>query len=163
MNNCIFCKIISRETNSEIIYEDEKTVAVLDVAPRSLGHSMVLPKVHAENILNLPDKEIEGVFKAVKKVAGILEKTFKPDGFTIGINHGKASGQVVDHLHIHIIPRWHGDAGGSIHSVVNPARDRSPRGGRSRAFGGAVSNGVNNPTEESLEEIGKRIRSSSEN
>ena len=134
MSKCIFCKIIRREINSEIIYEDEKTVAVLDVNPRSLGHSMVLPKIHAENILDLPDKEIEGVFKVVKKVAGILKKTFKPDGFTIGINHGKASGQVVDHLHIHIIPRWHGDNGGSIHSVVN------------------------NPSEESLEEAARKIR-----
>ena len=134
MSKCIFCKIIRREINSEIIYEDEKTVAVLDVNPRSLGHSMVLPKIHAENILDLPDKEIEGVFKVVKKVAGILKKTFKPDGFTIGINHGKASGQVVDHLHIHIIPRWHGDGGGSMHSVIN------------------------NPTEESLEEIARKIR-----
>jgi len=135
--NCPFCKIISREISSEIIYEDDSAIGVLDISPRSLGHTMVLPKVHAENILDLPDDKIEGVFKAVKKIAEILKKVFKPDGFTIGINHGKASGQAVDHLHIHIIPRWHGDAGGSIHNVVN------------------------NPTEESLEEIARKIRENS--
>jgi len=131
---CIFCKIINKEIGSEIIYEDEKAVGVLDIHPRSPGHVMVLPKFHAENILDLPDSEIEGVFSAVKKITGILKKTFNPDGFTIGINHGKASGQAVDHLHIHIMPRWHGDGGGSIHNVVS------------------------SPTEESLEETARKIR-----
>jgi len=119
---------------AEIIYEDENAVGVLDIHPRSPGHVMALPKFHAENILDLPDEKIEGVFSAVKKITDILKKTFNPDGFTIGINHGKASGQAVDHLHIHIMPRWHGDNGSSIHGVVN------------------------NPSKESLEEIAKKIR-----
>ncbi len=132
--DCVFCKIINKEIGSEIVYEDENAVGVLDIHPRSPGHVMALPKFHAENILDLPDEKIEGVFLAVKKITGILKKTFNPDGFTIGINHGKASGQAVDHLHIHIMPRWHSDGGGSIHSVVN------------------------NPTEESLEEIARKIK-----
>ncbi|NCN94755.1 HIT family protein, partial [Candidatus Wolfebacteria bacterium] len=75
--------------------------------------------VHAENILKLPDDKIEGVFKAVKETTDLLNKKLKPDGFTIGINHGRVSGQIVEHLHIHVIPRWAGDGGGSIHSVVD--------------------------------------------
>jgi histidine triad (HIT) family protein len=116
---CLFCKIIKKEIPAEIIYKDDKTMAILDINPRSPGHTMILPKIHAENILDLPEEKIEGVFKAVKKVTELLNKSLKPDGFTIGINHGKISGQVIDHLHIHIIPRFKDDGGGSVHSVVN--------------------------------------------
>lgn len=116
--DCLFCKIANKEISAHIVYESEDATAVLDVNPRAPGHVMVLPKVHAVNILELPDEKIEGVFKVVKKVTNLLGKKLKPDGFTIGINHGKVSGQVVEHLHIHIIPRWADDGGGSIHSVV---------------------------------------------
>jgi len=124
MENCLFCKIIKKEVSAEIIYEDSDSVAVLDVHPRAPGHAMILPKNHAENILDLTDEEIGGVFKAVKKVVAILNESLKPDGFTIGINHGKVSGQVIDHLHIHVMPRWLGDGGSSIHNVVdNPPKE----------------------------------------
>ncbi len=116
---CLFCKIIKKEIPAEIIYEDGKTLAILDINPRSPGHTMVLSKSHSETILDLPEKEIEPLFSAVKKVTELIEKSLKPEGFTIGINHGKISGQVIDHLHIHIIPRFKNDGGSSVHSVVN--------------------------------------------
>ena len=85
---------------------------------------MIIPKSHAENILNLKDEDIQPTFLTVKKIAGILSKALKPNGFTIGINHGRVGGQVIDHLHIHVIPRFDGDGGGSIHSVVhNPPKE----------------------------------------
>ena len=116
---CIFCKIIQTQIPAESIYEDNNAVAILDVHPRSPGHTMILPKAHAENILDLPEDKINGVFQAVKKVTELLKQTLEPDGFTIGINHGKVSGQTVEHLHIHIMPRWNDDAGGSVHDVVD--------------------------------------------
>lgn len=141
---CLFCKIAKKEISAEIVYEDEKTAAFLDAHPRAPGHIMVIPKFHAENIIDLPDEEVEPVFLTVKKITGILSRSFlpkenipegqRPDGFTIGINQGKASGQVIDHLHIHIIPRFNDDEGKSIHSVVN------------------------NPPKESLIEIAERIK-----
>jgi len=131
--DCLFCKIVKKEIPAEIIYEDGKTLAILDINPRSPGHAMVLPKFHSETILDLPEKEIEPLFSAVKKVTELIEKALKPEGFTIGINHGKISGQVIDHLHIHIIPRFKNDGGSSVHSVVN------------------------NPPEESLKEIKNKI------
>ncbi len=134
--DCLFCKIANKQISAEVVYEDENATAVMDVHPRAPGHVMVLPKVHAENILDLPDDKIEGVFKAVKNVTGILQKALSPDGFTIGINHGKVSGQTIDHLHIHIMPRWHSDMGGSIHSVVD------------------------NPPAESIEVMAEKIRNS---
>lgn len=126
MNGCLFCKIANKEISAKIIYEDENATAVLDVNPRSPGHSMVLPKNHAENILELPDDEIKGIFQAVKNVTALLKNKLNPDGFTIGINHGKASGQAVDHLHIHVIPRWKNDGGSSIHGVVENPPKESP-------------------------------------
>lgn len=117
--DCIFCKIINKEIPAEIIYEDADAVAFLDIHPKAPGHTMILPKGHAENILDLPEEKIEAVFKAVKKVTAMLNKSLAPDGFTIGINHGKVSGQTVEHLHIHIIPRWYNDNGGSVNDVVN--------------------------------------------
>jgi histidine triad (HIT) family protein len=119
MADCIFCKITKKEIPAEIIYEDETTIAVLDVNPRAPGHTMILPKIHAENILDLSEAATGLVFNAVKKTTEILKNGLKPDGFTTGINQGRAGGQIVDHLHIHIIPRWENDGGGSIHSVVN--------------------------------------------
>lgn len=117
--DCLFCKIVNKEFSAEVVYEDENAMGVLDIHPRAPGHTMILPKVHAQNLLDLPDEKIQGVFKAVKNMTGILNKAFSPDGFTIGINHGKVSGQTIDHLHIHIMPRWHNDGGSSIHSVVD--------------------------------------------
>lgn len=115
---CLFCNIIAKQIPAEIVYEDDTSVAVLDIAPRAPGHTMVLPKVHVESILDLPDNVVEPVFVAIKKVTAMLKKAFAPDGFTIGINQGRAAGQVIDHLHIHVIPRWSSDNGGSVHSIV---------------------------------------------
>lgn len=117
--NCLFCKIVKKEIPAQIVYEDEKTLGFLDLNPRAPGHTMVLPKNHAATIFDLEFSEIGLVFGGVKKTAELLKNAFQPDGFTIGINQGPAAGQVIEHLHIHIIPRYKDDGGGSIHSVVN--------------------------------------------
>lgn len=131
---CIFCEIGKGNIPAQTVYEDKTSFAILDISPRSPGHTMVIPKTHAKTLLELPDKDIAPFFKAVKKVTGLIQKALKPDGFTMGINHGSVSGQTVEHLHFHIIPRWFSDKGKSIHSVVN------------------------NPPKEHLETIAKRIR-----
>lgn len=117
--DCLFCKIGNKEIPSEIIYEDDSAFAILDIHPIAPGHSMVMPKKHSETILDLEDREFAPLFSSVRNVTKLLQEVFAPDGFTIGINHGKAGGQVVDHLHIHVIPRFQNDGGGSIHSVVD--------------------------------------------
>lgn len=127
--DCLFCKMANKHIGAHIVYEDDKTFAFLDAHPRSPGHTVIIPKIHAENILDLPDGEAGPLFLTVKKVTAILNKAFlptgddpkgqNPQGFTIGINHGRTAGQVVDHLHIHVIPRFMGDGGSGIHGVVN--------------------------------------------
>lgn len=122
--SCLFCEIAEKNIPSETIYEDNSVLAFLDIHPLSLGHALIVPKLHAENILDLPGEEVESVFLGVKKVTALLAEKLSPKGFTIGINHGRMGGQLVDHLHIHVIPRFEGDGGGSLHSVVkNPPKE----------------------------------------
>ncbi len=124
MVDCLFCKIGSKEIPAEVVYEDDATLAFLDINPLAPGHTMIIPKKHSENILDLPQELVGPVFASVKKMTLILNKVLMPDGFTIGINHGRVSGQAIDHLHIHIIPRFKGDGGTSLHSIVhNPPKE----------------------------------------
>ncbi len=122
--DCLFCKIGARSISSEMIYEDSDTYAFLDIHPRAPGHTVVIPKHHAGNILNLDSAHVNSLFNTVKRVTGMLQEALRPAGFTIGINHGLVSGQTVDHIHVHVIPRFDGDGGTSLHSVVhNPPRE----------------------------------------
>ncbi len=134
--DCLFCKIARREVNAEVVYEDDAASAFLDIHPRAPGHTVVVPKTHTPNLLEMPSRDVGPFFIAVKTVTQAIEKALAPQGFTIGINHGKVSGQVIEHLHIHIIPRFEGDGGGSLHIVVQ------------------------NPPQESLSVIASRIRQS---
>ncbi len=119
--NCLFCSIINKEKPAYIFYEDDAVVAFLDVFPHALGHTLVVPKRHMETMLELRDDELASFWKGVRSALEVLHRSLKPDGFTIGINHGKVSGQAVEHLHIHLMPRFLGDGGGSLHSVIkNP-------------------------------------------
>lgn len=121
---CLFCKIASGEVPCEKVYEDEHTLAFLDIFPLAKGHTMVIPKMHVETILDLPNGEVGPLFDSVKRVTGMIQQRLAPDGFNMGANMHKVAGQAIDHLHIHIIPRWHGDGGGSMHSIVkNPPQE----------------------------------------
>ena len=133
--DCIFCKIVGGEIPAEKVGENEHAIAIPDIHPVSKGHAMVLPKEHAETLLELQDESIGPVFKLVKEVTEQLKKELfdsgddgpvphssaeqSSAGFTIGMNHGKVAGQAVPHLHIHIIPRYKGDGGKSIHGIVD--------------------------------------------
>lgn len=119
MDSCIFCKIAQEEIPAHVVYTDENIVAFLDSSPRAPGHTMVISRHHAATLFELPDREVASLFVGAKKVAGIIKEVLKPDGFTMGINHGAVSGQTVQHLHFHILPRWHNDGGKAIHSVID--------------------------------------------
>ena len=117
--DCLFCKIAHREFPAALIHEDMHTVAFLDIEPRSAGHTVVIPKRHAETLLDLHGGDVGTLFTAVRAVTGLLKNALHPDGFTIGINHGRVAGQAIPHLHVHVIPRYLGDKGGNMHTVVN--------------------------------------------
>jgi histidine triad (HIT) family protein len=118
MSECLFCKIVNKEIESKIVYEDEDSMAFLDIYPHAPGHTVLIPKKHRYEILELEEYEASKLFLALKKTLALIQNAIKPDGFTIGINHGETAGQVIPHLHIHLIPRFKEDGGGSIHSVV---------------------------------------------
>ena len=116
---CLFCKMVRGEIIVEKIYEDVDTMAFLDANPSAPGHTLVIPKQHKENILDLSEHEITSIFTTVKKVVEMIKRGLNPKGFNIGINHGLIAGARVPHLHIHIIPRFEGDKGGVMQAVVN--------------------------------------------
>lgn len=123
--DCLFCKIASEDIPAHIIHSDASSIAFLDIHPQSPGHTVIIPPRHMETFLDMEESEVEGYWKGVKKTLGILKEHLEADGFTIGINHGKVSGQSINHLHCHIIPRYEGDEGGSIHSVVSYPSDET--------------------------------------
>ncbi len=121
MDGCIFCKIASGEIPAQKIYEDKNALAFLDVRPHSKGHTVVIPKEHGQTVFEYSDKQLQELIVAVRKSMSMIKEVLSPDGFNVGWNHNTAAGQVVPHLHIHIMPRYIGDNGGSMHSIVkNP-------------------------------------------
>lgn len=109
MVDCVFCKIVNGEIPAFKVYEDANFLAFLDVNPRMKGHTLIIPKQHASTLLELPDNHVREIFLVVKKVAASLTKSLGAKAFTIGSNNGELSGQAVNHLHIHIIPRYETD------------------------------------------------------
>ncbi len=105
MQNCIFCKIINKELPSLKIYEDEIALAFLDINPVNMGHTLIVPKKHFENIHDLPEETATHIIKIAKKISIALKK-FGADGTNISINNGKAAGQIIFHFHTHVIPRF---------------------------------------------------------
>lgn len=119
MTECIFCKIINKEIPNYPVYEDNHALAFLDIYPHAKGHTVVIPKVHAELMSDLNEQLSQELMLAVKRTMERIETVLQPDGFNVGWNNGKAAGQVVPHLHVHIFPRWENDGGESMHAVIS--------------------------------------------
>ncbi|MGP0095032.1 MAG: HIT family protein [Xanthobacteraceae bacterium] len=103
--NNIFAKILRGEVPAHKVYEDEKTLAFLDIMPRAPGHTLVLPKAPARNILDVAPDDLAHVMKVAQKIAHAGIKAFNADGVTIQQFNEAAGGQAVFHLHVHVIPR----------------------------------------------------------
>ena len=108
--NNIFAKILRGEMPSYKVYEDDKAFAFLDIMPRAPGHTLVLPKAPARNLLDVSPDDLAHVFKVVQKIAKASMRVFGADGITVQQFNESAGGQVVFHLHIHVIPRQAGVA-----------------------------------------------------
>lgn len=107
--NCVFCKIIKGEMPCSKIYEDKEFLAFLDIKPVNRGHALVVPKIHCKNLLDFPRAEETDLIEFIKKVAGAIVKATNADGFNLGMNNGRAAGQLIEHAHFHIIPRFSDD------------------------------------------------------
>lgn len=105
MEDTIFMKIIRREIPAEIVYEDDDTLAFLDIKPIRVGHTLVIPKKPSRNIFDMDDDTAAAFIKTIQKVARAVKETVGADGINVGINNERAAGQIVFHTHAHIIPR----------------------------------------------------------
>jgi len=108
--DCLFCKIIVKQIPTNIVYENEKVVAFLDINPVNPGHLLVVPKAHSENITAAADDDLVALTLAVKKLAPAVCAATACDGWNLEVNNGNAAGQMIDHTHWHIVPR-HADDG----------------------------------------------------
>jgi histidine triad (HIT) family protein len=107
--DCIFCKIASGQIPVIKIYEDDIIIAFLDIGPVSDGHTLVIPRGHFERAHSCPPEVLGQIWSRLGKIAGAVAEATNADGYNVLCNNGRAAGQVVDHLHFHIIPRKAGD------------------------------------------------------
>ncbi len=109
MGNCVFCKIISGDIPSYKVYEDENALAFLDIAPVNYGHTLVVTKKHFANMEEIPEEELCRLMKAVKKVGKAIKEGMSVEGYNVNENNDPVAGQIIRHIHFHIVPRHVGD------------------------------------------------------
>jgi histidine triad (HIT) family protein len=123
MADCIFCEIVAGRIPAEIVHETPGAVAFLDVFPAARGHVLVVPRAHAPTLQDLDERAIGELFGTVKVVQRRVMKALRPMGMNVGWNHGKAAGQHVLHLHVHLMPRF--EEGGRGVQMVGAGGDRA--------------------------------------
>ncbi len=109
--DCLFCKIIAGEIPSFKVYEDDDAFAFMDINPIAPGHTLVIPKNHHENLLEIAPEDLAAVQRASQKVAGMIMAALKPAGIAVLQLNGRGANQVVMHYHVHLVPRNRPDDG----------------------------------------------------
>lgn len=124
MADCLFCRIASGELPAELVHQTPGAIAFLDRTPAARGHVMIVPRTHAPSLLELDDAAVGDLFLTVKEVMRRVDAALHPAGMNVGWNHGRAAGQHVFHLHVHVIPR-HAPGGRGI-QVMGEGADGTP-------------------------------------
>ncbi|MHB8831196.1 MAG: HIT family protein [Patescibacteria group bacterium] len=132
MSDCLFCKIIAKTIPAEIVYEDADVLAILDINPVNPGHTLVMPKQHYEDFMSLPDETCLPISKAIKKIMRVVKEELGYEGVNLIQSNGTVAGQVIPHLHFHVIPRqisdgythWHGHEYGDGEKSIMGAKIR---------------------------------------
>ncbi|MEX1255015.1 MAG: HIT family protein [Dehalococcoidia bacterium] len=122
-DDCVFCGIVAGEVEVSVAYEDEATLAFMDLSQFAQGHTLVVPKRHVRDIFELDDETGAAVMAATARVARGVDAAFSPHGVTIWQSN-RAPWQEVFHLHVHVLPRWREDG---LMRFTPPSRDRPPR------------------------------------
>ncbi len=117
---CPFCRIAQGQLFAHILYADADVLAFLDAAPMAPGHTLVVPQAHVERFVELPEELAGKLFAVAVRVGRALQEVLSAPGFTVGLNDGRVAGQGVPHVHLHIVPRFVGDGGRSLHSLLPP-------------------------------------------
>ena len=108
-DDCIFCKMVAGQIPVTKIFEDEIILSFLDIGPISDGHTLVIPKQHFEKLHECPSELLGQVFTRIGKIAGAVAAAMNSDAYNLLCNNGRAAGQLIKHLHFHIVPRKTGD------------------------------------------------------
>jgi len=107
--DCLFCKIVAGEIPSTRIYEDDRTVAFMDINPATRGHVLVVPREHARDVLSIDPDDLTAVALAAQRIAALVPDRLGADGVNLLNSCGRAAWQTVFHFHMHVIPRYAGD------------------------------------------------------
>ncbi|MEW5890552.1 MAG: HIT family protein [Pseudomonadota bacterium] len=123
MENCVFCRIVRGELPASVVYQDDLTMAIMDIGCVNPGHMLVIAKPHADNLYGVDDALAAALFRTAARMARAAEKTLKPEGVSVYQANGKAAGQTVFHVHIHVLPRWENDGMTLTWPMRNPPRE----------------------------------------
>ena len=124
MSDCVFCKIVAGQIPSTRVYEDEHTVAFMDLGHVNPGHTLVAVKKHAANLYELDETQAAAVARATVKISKAIRAAFQPEGLSVYQANGKPAGQTVFHYHVHLLPRHAGDGMELTWPVKNPPREQ---------------------------------------
>lgn len=111
-SNCLFCKFVKKEIPCAIVFENDKVMAFLDINPAGElnGHTLIIPKKHFVNLEDIEEDYLSEIAKIAKKLSKAIQKATGAEGLNLIQNNGKAAGQCIMHVHLHLIPRKHGDS-----------------------------------------------------
>lgn len=109
MDDCLFCRIVAGELPSQKLLEDDSTLAFMDINPWSRGHCLVISKEHGATIFDLSEESAVGIMRVAHRLAPAVKAAVEADGLNLLQSNGRAAWQQVDHVHMHLIPRWFGD------------------------------------------------------
>jgi len=108
-SSCLFCRIVRGEETRHIVYEDSNSVAFLDIHPSAVGHTLVVPRIHARNLFDIDPESAASLLVSATNVAKLLQKSLRADGLTMLQTNEVAGWQSVFHIHLHLVPRWDDD------------------------------------------------------
>ena len=123
MADCVFCMIRDGKIPSAKVYDDERTLAFMDINPLTRGHCLVATRTHAATLYDVEPEDLKAAIATAKKVAGAIRKALNPDGLNMLQANGAAAFQSVPHFHLHLIPRWTGDGKGFDWKLVPGSRE----------------------------------------
>lgn len=118
MEQCIFCQIVTKKIPAKIVYENEHTLAFLDIKPVNPGHTLVIPKMHAETLFTIDQESWAHVAETARHIAPAILHVTSAVGMNIHMNNHRVAGQLVDHVHLHLIPRHENDGHEHWHGIA---------------------------------------------
>ncbi|MGH7375748.1 MAG: HIT family protein [Candidatus Rokuibacteriota bacterium] len=129
MTDCVFCKLRDGQIPSMKIFEDDKTLAFMDINPLNSGHCLVITKTHAANLFEAELDDLQAAIATAQRVALAIRDGLKPDGLNVLQANGAAAFQSVPHFHLHLIPRWNNDGKGFDWKLVPGNREQIMKAG----------------------------------